>query len=124
MLHKRAMAANIRIDRDQFYKVGCKEMIQFADEVYKSVNRNEFDRYVENRMDGVGDISALQYTIEENQRRILITQFETPYKNTPGNNTLYDIRTPSRQPFTQGNRTEQGNLRFPLRPLPLLKKVL
>jgi len=129
MLQKRALAAKIRIDRDQFYKVGCKEIIQFADEMYKSVNRNEFDRYVGNRMDGVGDISSLQYTIDEDQRRILITRFETPYKNTPENNTMYDIRTPSRQPFAAGkpnvaeSLTEQGNLRFPLRPLPLSKMM-
>ena len=128
MLQKRALAAKIRIDRDQFYKVGCNEIIQFADEVYKSVNRNEFNRYAENRMDGLNDISSIQYTVEENRQRILISHFTTPYANTPENNTIYDIRTPSRQPFTameQGNLRQNNAERFltPMHPIPLLKRM-
>ena len=99
-LQKRALDSGINIDRTQFYKVGCKEIIQFVDDVYKIVNRDEFNRYTEKKSDGLHTIRELDYVIDECNQTVKISNFKTPYANNPEKNTLYDIRSEERRPFT------------------------
>jgi hypothetical protein len=96
---KRAITAGINIDRGQFYNAGCKEIVQFMDEVYKKVNRDDFNRYIENKSDGIHTIQSLDYTIDEENQTIKVNNFLTPYTNNPNTNTVYDVRTEGRRPF-------------------------
>jgi hypothetical protein len=95
----RAKQAGIYIDRSHFYKPGCKEIIQCVDEIYKKVNRDEFNRYMEKKDDGLHTIRALEYTIDEDGQTILITNFVTPYPNNKNNNTTFDITSQTNRPF-------------------------
>jgi hypothetical protein len=108
-LQKRALMLGVNIDRTQFYKVGSREIIQFVDDVYKKVNRDEFIRYSENKRDGLHTIQHLEYVIDENQQIINITNFTTPYTNNPEKNTLFDIRSENRQPFVYEKRGRFNN---------------
>ena len=103
-LQKRALDSGINIDRTQFYKVGCKEIIQFLDDVYKKVNRDEFNRYTEKKSDGLHTIQELDYVIDECNQMIKISNFKIPYANNPEKNTLYDIRSEDRRPFTYNKK--------------------
>lgn len=101
-LKARAEMRGINIDRSQFYKVGSKEIIQSVDDIYKKVNRDEYNRYVENRDDGIHTISSLDFSIDEENQTIRVNHFTIPYANDPSKNTLFDIRSGSRTPFTKG----------------------
>jgi hypothetical protein len=103
----RAKNAGINIDRGQFYTPGCKEIIQCVDEIYKKVNREEFNRYMENKEDGLHMIRSLEYNIDENNQSIHITNFVTPYANNTNKNTVFDIRSDDRKPFTY-EKNRQG----------------
>jgi len=91
---------NIIIDRNQYYKILSKEIIQFADDIYKIVNRNEFEKYVENRDDGIHTIYSLNYTIDEYNQTIFVKNFETPYPNDKSKNSLFKLTDNTNVPFT------------------------
>lgn len=98
-LHKRAIDSGIHIDRSKFYKVGCKEIIQFVDDIYKKVNRDEFNRYTENKSDGLHTIMDMDYAIDEYNQMVKISNFNIPYANNPERNTFFDIRNEGMPPF-------------------------
>jgi hypothetical protein len=91
---------NINIDRSQFYKILSKEIIQLTDDIYKIVNRNEFDRYMEDLDDGIDTIHSLNYTIDENNQTIFVNNFEIPYFNDKSENSLFKLTDNTNTPFT------------------------
>jgi len=108
MLQIRVLRNNITIDRSLFFRIANKEIIQLTDDLYKVVNRGEFDRYMSNTDDGIKDISSLDYTIDETNGIINITNFSVPVINNPDQNKIYDIRNGSRpfsiEPKSKGRR--------------------
>ncbi len=66
VLQKRCDAAGIYIDRSVFYKIGSPEILQLFDGISRIISkkdpwRSEYD----NGVDGIGTISKLKYTIDE-----------------------------------------------------------
>lgn len=111
MLQKRVLAANIKIDRSQFYNIMDKNVIQLKDGLLRSVNRNEFDRYVANTNEGIQSIENLQVEINEECGIIRITSFSTGIDNTPDKNIDFDMRN-GNKPFSV-NKSSAGNRNRP-----------
>lgn len=92
MLHNRVVAANIQIDRSQFYPIMDKNIVHLNDGLLRSVNRTEFDRFLGNTTDGLTSITNLKYTTDEERGFIQITAFSCETENNPEKNIQYDLR--------------------------------
>lgn len=112
MFQKRVLDNGLKIDRGQFFVMGGKEIIQLSDELFKTVNRTEFDRYLKNTDDGLHTIQSLDYIIDEENLTIRVTQFNTPFNNDPTKNTLFNIQD-GKSPFknvANGRKGRFGNV--------------
>ena len=98
MFQDRVKEKKINIDRGQFFIMGGKEIIQLSDEIFKTVNRDEYDRCLNNTDDGIHTIRSLEYSIDEENKTIRITNFNTPFINNPSKNTIFNIKD-GRTPF-------------------------
>jgi hypothetical protein len=96
----RVTTNNINIDRSQHYKILSKEIIQLTDEIYKIVNRIEFERFMENKDDGIHTIQSLDYTFDEENHTIFVKKFEIPYANDKSKNSLFKLTDNTNTPFT------------------------
>jgi hypothetical protein len=110
-LQKRVIANGIHIDRSVFFKMGDNEIIQMVDEVFKKVNRNEFERYMDNTNDGIHTIQSLDYVIDDERMTINVNGFNTPYENVPSGNTLFDVTTSS-VPFRRHRRLRNAAMKM------------
>jgi hypothetical protein len=95
-LNKRALAAKLTIDRSEFYPIMDKNIYQMKDGLIKSVNRNEFDRYISNSSEGISSISQLEYNVSD--AMVDVHHFSTGVEPTPAVNMDFDIRNGSK-PF-------------------------
>jgi len=107
-LQDRVMTNNINIDRSQFYKMFSKEIMQFTDDIYKIVNRNEFERFVEKSDDGIHTINSLDYTIDEENQSIYVKNFEIPYVNDKSKNSLFKLTDNTNVPFRYKKKAKMG----------------
>jgi hypothetical protein len=98
LLQKRVLAANIVIDRGQFYPIMDKNIIQMKDGLERLVNRGEFDRYMADTNEGVQSINTLNYNIDETTGFINVTSFFTGIEPNSNQNVIHDLRQGSR-PF-------------------------
>jgi hypothetical protein len=98
LLQKRVLAANIVIDRSQFYPIMDKNIIQMKDGLERLVNRGEFDRYMADTNEGVQSINTLNYNIDETTGFINVTSFFTGIEPNSNQNVIHDLRQGSR-PF-------------------------
>jgi hypothetical protein len=98
LLQKRVLAANIVIDRGQFYPIMDKNIIQMKDGLERLVNRGEFDRYMADTNEGVQSINTLNYNIDETTGFIDVTSFFTGIEPNSNQNVIHDLRQGSR-PF-------------------------
>jgi N-terminal region of glycosyl transferase group 7 len=98
LLQKRVLAANIVIDRGQFYPIMDKNIIQMKDGLERLVNRGEFDRYMADTNEGVQSINTLNYNIDETTGFINVTSFFTGIDPNSNQNVVHDLRQGSR-PF-------------------------
>jgi hypothetical protein len=89
-LQKRALAANITIDRSSFYPVMDKNIFQMKDGLTRVVNRTEFDRYISKTNEGINTIADLVFT--ENDDFVDVYAFSTGTEESPETNTVHDIR--------------------------------
>lgn len=107
LFQKRVIDSGINIDRSQFFIMGGNEIIQLADEVFKVINRDEFDRYMDNTNDGIHTIQSLEYSIDDKSSSILITRFNTPFPNNPTGNTIFNIKD-GKTPFKSEKDIRRG----------------
>ena len=89
-LQKRALAANLIIDRSNFYPIMDKNIFQMKDGLTRLVNRTEFDRYISRTTEGIDSIVNLAYTI--NNDFVNVLNFSTGIEATPITNSFHDIR--------------------------------
>jgi hypothetical protein len=108
LFQKRVLDSGLQIDRGQFYVMGGKDIIQLSDEMFKTVNREEFDRYRRNTDDGIHTIQSLDYTIDEENQTIRINRFNTPFTNNSGGNTLFNIQD-GKTPFKNERKSRFGS---------------
>jgi len=98
MLQIRAIQTGLTIDRSQFYKIGDPNILQLNETITRIVNRNEFNRYISNTQEGFSTIKNIIYDIDEINKFVHITNFDTGVENDKSKNQLYDLRNGNR-PF-------------------------
>lgn len=109
MLNRRVLFANLVIDRKQFYKIDDQRIIQLNTSPLRTVNRIEFDRFIQSNKEGIHSINDLSYTLQymrpENEVNNIIfanvSNFKTEYECNTRFNSSYDTRSTS-PPFQVG----------------------
>ena len=87
--------------------MGGREIIQLADEVFKVVNKGEFERSVENTNDGIHTIQSLEYVLDDESQSIRISGFNTPFPNNPAGNSTFNIKD-GKRPFKYDKNNRRG----------------
>lgn len=95
MLQMRANAANIKIDRSEFCKIGDPRIIHLVDTPIREVNRAEYDRFLKNTDEGIRSIGNLVYEVKEESGFIDVLQFDTNCEELLQSRTNYDLRNGS-----------------------------
>jgi len=103
-LQRRALAANIQIDRSQFYPIFDKNILHFVDGIQKNVNRAEFDKYRLKTHEGLSQIRLLDYSIDPNTQFINVHNFDTGTVENESVTTLHDLRS-GNNPFREFTET-------------------
>ena len=96
-LQNRIVAANLTIDRSQFYPILDKNVMQLKDGVERMVNRQEYDRYIEEAKykvvnDGISKIANLAYIVDKTKGFVHVSQFTTAVAEKSELNQQYDLR--------------------------------
>ena len=107
----RVLQSGLQIDRDQFYPIMDKNILQLKDGMTRVVNRGEFDRYVDEfkyktRLDGLKTISSLAYTYDESSAFLNVTNFNTMVEQNTKLDKVHDMRDgfiPFKQTPRRGN---------------------
>lgn len=104
LLQDRAVAANMEVDRTQFYPIMDKNILQFQDGVKRSMNRTEYDKFLGKTTEGLNGIRNLSWSedntdpgYENDIGMIDVTWFDTETVHT-GTNADYDMLAP-KNPF-------------------------
>ena len=111
LLNKRAIKLGIHIDRTNFYPLNSPEILQIKGPVFKNVNKAEFDRYVQQNMEGIQSIQNLDYVQQESGstnmiEHFLVKNFTTGYNENISKTTIHDLRNGSK-PFNAGYSTRK-----------------
>ena len=104
---KRVQNANLNIDRSQFYPIMDDNILQMKDGLNRLVNRNEFERYMDEYKynvinDGFSNITNLVYE-EDSNHFINVSNFETGIPEKPETNKIHNIKNGG-IPFNIGRR--------------------
>ena len=103
-LQARVLKSGLNIDRSQFYPLADRNIIQIKDDIVKSVNRNEYDAFKnDNGMSGYHSINKLEYTINNEDGMIDVTNFDTETIDNKNTQTSYDTSTKT-HPFPKKRR--------------------
>jgi len=107
-LQKRVLAAtNLMIDRDQFYPLLDKNILQLNDGITRNVNRTEFDKYIRETKEGWNTIRDISYTVDETTGFINVERFSTGTHENVSETFAYDLRkgnSPFKVAFPPGKR--------------------
>jgi fused signal recognition particle receptor len=113
MIQIRAVQAGLNIDRSQFYIIGDPNIIQLNENTTRIVNRNEFNRYINFTNEGFSSINNLKYNIDEANRFVNVTRFDTGIANNSSTNQVYDLKNGNRpfnvNPIQQKPRGRRGS---------------
>lgn len=90
MFQERVLKNGLKIDRDQFYLIMDKNILQNKDGLERIVNRKEYDRFKNNTTDGICTIENIVYEVDN--RYINITNFKTLVENDKKSNSKHDLR--------------------------------
>lgn len=90
MLQKRVLKHKMKIDRSIFEPLNSNKIDHNYNTHYRTVNRIDFKKYINNINDGIADIHNLEYTIENDM--VNIFQFDTDVKYNPDIQETYDLR--------------------------------
>jgi hypothetical protein len=81
--------------------------MQLQDGTSRSINSKEFDRYTQNKTDGLNTITDIQYTICMDTGFIDITDFNIPSPNFTGLNKTHEL-TAGNRPFLNKRGATMG----------------
>lgn len=90
MFQERVLKNGLKIDRNQFYPIMDKNILQNKDGLERIVNRKEYDRFKNNTTDGICTLQNIVYEIDN--RFINITNFKTLIENNKTSNSKHDLR--------------------------------
>jgi hypothetical protein len=92
LIQKRAIDANIHIDRSEFYPPFDPNICHIKDTVTRIVNRKEFDRFITETKEGIQSIYGLEYNITDSTGFVNVTSFFTGNEPKSEFNTTHDLR--------------------------------
>ena len=92
LLQTRAKNAGIVIDRSVFYKIFDSHIIHLSDTSMRTVNRADFDRFLQNTNEGIHCINGLNYTVNNETGFIDVLQFNTTVQEVLEKRSEYDLR--------------------------------
>ena len=98
LLQYRVEQAGIKIDRSQFYDYMDKNIIQMKDDMYRTVNRTDFNAYTQNTPEGWTAIQNLSYDIDESTGFVNVRTFTTGREENKATRKIHDLRDGA-QPF-------------------------
>jgi hypothetical protein len=110
MLQKRAIKAGFGIDRSNFFPANHSNISHHASGNERIINRSEFERYAQNRNDGINTITNVTYDTYEKDDQIgfiNVNTFDTEYHHNQSLDQRYDIRS-NRAPFSIGYSTKRN----------------
>ena len=97
MMQKRAEKGKLIIDRSTFFNINdINNIIQLMHGVTRDMNKTDFEKFATNTNDGINNISALNYTIDDETNFINITHFTTRYEEQKSETFKYDVRRGNR----------------------------
>lgn len=112
VIYKRAIQHDLTINRDQFYNINCKEILHFADEIKKVIDRNILNKHFNknyNEIDGLHKLNNLNFCYNHRTNMLDVNYF-TGYYNSkqfnPYNHSILDgtkIKKISKNPFFRMN---------------------
>lgn len=111
-LQKRALKKNIQIDRNEFYPILDKHVIQLQDGKHRIINRTDYNAYVMDTNEGHGSITGLVFTLNSEEFIADVTDFLTGRQPNISTRTITDM-TLSNQPFGKKSR-RGGSMRMNL----------
>ncbi len=88
----RVAAKNIQINRDTFYPILDKNFLLLHDDIYRLVNRKEVERHGHHPVEGLAEITNLNYSFEENNHMFHIHNFKTPFEYDETKDKVIDLR--------------------------------
>jgi len=77
LINKRALHAGLIIDRSKFYPISDKNIMHMSDGLVRSVNRTEFDSYLNDTREGWRSISNISYVLNFDSCNIRVDSFDT-----------------------------------------------
>jgi hypothetical protein len=114
--NSRVKLAGLTIDRNQFYPILDKNILQLKDGITRIVNRGEYDRYADeiryqNNKDGINSLSDITYHYDDSTSFLNINNFQTPIPERPELNKVHDMRSGA-VPFLQTPAQRRGRPRM------------
>ena len=105
--HRVNAAPNLEVDRDQYYPLLDKNILQLHDGVTRNINRTEFEKFVRKTNEGWKNINQLSYKMDETTGFVNVEHFSTGTQENAGETFTYDLRngnSPFKVAFPQGKR--------------------
>ena len=103
-LQARVLNAGLKIDRSNFYPLADRNIIQIKDDIVKSVSRNEYDAFKsDNGTSGFHSIHNLEYTINNEDGMVDVTNFDSDTIDNKNTQSSYDTST-KKHPFSKRRR--------------------
>lgn len=81
VIYKRAVENKIQVDRSNFYKIGCHQILHFCDAMRKLLDRSILDKQFDQKYKEVDGLSKLQNVKfqKDGENMINVSAFETYY---------------------------------------------
>ena len=92
VFQNRVLEKQLKINRDEYYPILHKNVLLLHDDVYRLVNRKEFDRYSNRTTEGYKDITNLSYKFDEETKLFDIEGFTTPFFHNKSQDKEIDLR--------------------------------
>ena len=110
MMQLRVLAKGFQIDRSQFYLLYSPDILSFRDGLIRTVNKTEFDSYLDQTDEGLSDIITLDYEFKDDFINIKKLDFGR-IENT-ATSIVYDLtkgNAPFGNPFKKRAEDENNN---------------
>ena len=92
LLYMRANQNKLKVDRSVFYKIHDPNIVHLVDSPMRTVNRTEYDRFLQNTTEGIRSIKDLKYEVNEQTGFIDVLQFNTTVEEIVEKRIEYDLR--------------------------------
>lgn len=110
MIQKRAEKGRMVIDRSNFYNINDLNIIQLMHGNTRDINKIDFEKYATNTNDGITNISALDYSINDTINFINITGFRTGYEEQKKETFTHDLRKGNRPIYFNPRKNSKATM--------------